>query len=319
MPLLFTLLLLSSLLFSFAPLTHAQTTGLSISPPVVEILLAPNKNIIQSFELTNQGESGQFVANIHAVIPIDNEGHTTIDPTPLDLTTIPLIPTLANADKELGQPFTLPAGQSTQLVLKLESASTDTSSDTYLALVVSPASPPSQIFTQTNPALSALILITLSGDNLIPIDLTVDDFELPLLHDNLTPLEITATLHNSAPVMLRTEGSLEIISPRNSTTTTISLYPHLVLSGSNRLIQGKSDDNPPLPIDLRYHPTLGNLGPYRFKLEIITLGGSQITSLEKTVWLLPLRATLILLLLAIAISILLISLRKRRHSQNPDP
>jgi len=305
-------------LFSLPPVAAAQTSALTISPPVIEVLLAPNKKVVHAFEISNQGESSDFIANLHNFTPTDNIGHGTVSPTPLDPTSVPLILRLANSDRQLRVPFSLPSGASTQLVLEVESATFDLSVDSYLALVVSPKTndvTPQNSTSQTIPGLASLILVTLTPDGNLPIKLNIEDFDLPLLHDNLTPLYLRPTLYNASPIMLRAGGSLEIISPRERTHFTLPLYPNLILKESKRIIQGSNQADPPLPTPLTWQPSLFNLGPYRIRLHITTVGGSQITEIEKTIWLLPIRAIIIVILIAVISIYLLLSLKKRPSSK----
>lgn len=317
----FLLTLFSFLFIAVSPAT-AQTAGLSITPPVVEILLAPNKKITQAFQLTNQGESSQFVANLHAVTPDGQGGHVTVDPTPLDPATIPLVAALANSDRKLGEPFSLASGESTQLILSLESAELDSNQDVYLALVISTASPSTTRHQSSSiPGISSLILVTLTPDGSLPLQVELEGFDLPLLHDSSSPLFIEALVKNLSPTMLRVGGTLTVASPRNSNSESIKIYPNLALGLTSRTLQAWEDPpdpalnqtatgTPPAAGPLVYQPRWYNLGPHRFTLTLTTLGGSQITKLEKVVWLLPLRAVLVTFLLALIIISLLIFARK---------
>ena len=287
----------------------AQNVGLAISPPVVEVLLAPNKNIVQSFQLTNQGESTQFVANIHTITPTDSDGHSIIDPTPIDPTTIPLVITLANADRELGTPFTLSAHDSTQLVLSIEGASTDVSQDVYFALVITPTLNQNSSSTSI-PGISSLILLTLTPDGALPIKLRVDGFDLPILHDSALPLPVPATITNSSDIMIRPTGTLIIYKTNQNISEEITISPNLVLAHSSRTITTLSES-------LIYRPTWYSFGPHQFELTIHSPGGSQITQVTKTVWLLPIRALITTILIAITTTTLLLS-AKRRSGTNID-
>lgn len=323
-------------LLSTATSAAAQSASLALTPPISEILLAPNKKIVQAFTLTNQGESGEFIINIHSVSPSDSYGHSTLSPTPIDPSKLPLTLTLNNSDLTLNEPFPLQAGMSKQLVLEIESATVDSTSDHYLALLASPyQAQTTQDSSLTQPGIASLIFVTLSPDGLLPINLEVKDFELPLIHDSSTPLTLAPTLVNNSPTMLRTTGSLLASSPRNNLSEQINLYPSLTLAHSSRSLQalltrGECPNNLPdlidqssksstcqlLPNDLTLTPTLRWIGPYRLKLTINSIGGSQITTIEKVVWFLPLRLTLTITLLAIIAISLLIHTKKPNSTIN---
>ena len=287
----------------------AQTSSLAISPPVVEILLSPNKKIIQAFTLTNQGETTEFVASIHRFVPTDSAGHGTIDPAPLDLTLLPIIVGLENADIELDRPFTVDRGQSQQLVVSLEAQNLEGSEDSYLALVVSsiPSLTPNDQNLTPIPGISTLILTTVT-DGHLPIDLEVTSFNPPVLHDPASPLTLEIELSNQGQAMIRPEGKLALLKPSGSELASYALYPNLVLKGSKRLIQGINKQNEAIP--LTFYPKWYHLGPYRLHLQVKTPGGTTIQDVERTVWLLPIRAIILTVLLAIILTSLLIKLKR---------
>lgn len=260
---------------------RAQSVSLSISPPVVEILLAPNKKVEQTFTLQTSGENLEITPELHLAKPSDSSGHTTIDPNPLNPSSIPLI-------------FTI-TGPPTSPTLTLEAAPTDLPQDVYLALVFR-ASPPSTIdhrpSTITTPSISALILVTINPSGLTPIDLAIKDFSPPGLHDSYLPLTLSPLLHNNTSIMIRPEGKYEIISPLGKTVLSLPLYPNLILGNSSRLLTSNISS---LASDLTWIPQWSNLGPHTLRLTITTAGGTQITQVEKTIWLLPLTGIIIVL------------------------
>ena len=298
-------------LLSPPSLVKAQSAALSISPPVIEVLLAPNKKIVHAFQITNQGESSNFVANIHAVTPSGNAGHSTVSPAPIDESSIPLVISLANADRKLGEPFSVGSNESTQLVVEIEGANSDITLDSYLALVIKKATSPTQIENSSSslPAISALILVTLSPDGIIPLNLTLAEFDPPLIHDSALPLVIDAKLTNSANVMLRPITTLQLDSPRHTRSDEIDLDQNLILADSSRTLT--LDSGP-----VAYHPKWYYLGPYQFTIKVTTQGGSQITEVTKTIWLLPIRALITTILLALGITYLIIIVRKTKLSNS---
>ncbi|MFH2019597.1 MAG: hypothetical protein ABII80_03230 [bacterium] len=300
-------------IFSFqlvvAKPVSAQSVSLSITPPVVEILLSPNKKIIQAFTIKNQAESGQFVANLHLVTPIDSEGHVSVSPTPLDPSSTPLLLSLQNADLTFNTPFAIKAGESQQLVISISGSNTDVPLDTYFALVVSSA--PSNInseLSSTIPGISSLLLVTLTPDGNLPVSLELTDFDPPAVHDSSLPLTLHPLLHNKTSTMIRTEGKFEVISPRGETLLSLPLYPHLTLGSSSRLLQSTVDDQ---PSPLSWSPSLLNIGPYRLRLTITSLGGTTIQEIERTVWLLPIRVLIILAIILLTLLTLLLYHRRR--------
>jgi len=286
---------------------HAQSVSLSISPPVVEILLAPNKKVSQVFTLKTQGENIAITPELHLATPSDSDGHMMIDPKPLTPNSLPLTAIITSP--------TIHDLRSTIYNITFEAANTDISQDVYLALVFR-ASPPSTIYdlrsTITSPlarqslgvggAISSLILITITPAGVIPIDLSLKNWDLPFFHDSYLPLTLTPELTNNTSVMIRPQGDFTVISPTGKTIFSLPLYPNLVLGHSSRNIQ------------LSYSPSWHDLGPYRLRLTLTTEGGTQITQGEKVIWIIPLRLILIICVLII----LILGLTQRKKNTTLD-
>lgn len=272
----------------------AQSVTLSIDPPVVEALLTPNKSFIQSFTLQATGSDLVAVPTIHLVKPEGISGHVTVDSTPVDPSHIPL--TVVSLTHPLGVPFDIVGGEA-RFDLQFEAASSDISEDVYLALVVKVG--PGESFDKsstTYPAISALILTTITPSGVLPINLEISGFDLPVIHDSWHTLSFSPELSNSTPIMIRPTGKFDIISPTGSTKSSLDLFPSLILGNSSRRLQSMTHD---LPTSLSWKPSWSNIGPYRFNLLITTSGGTKLSQVEKVVWILPIRLIIITILLLI--------------------
>ena len=272
---------------------QAAETTLSVSPPVTEILLAPGKSVSQTFSLKSTTPGLTLTPELHLAKPSDDSGHITIDPSPLNQTTLPLTINMS--------------GPSISPTLTFQASNIDTSQDLYLAIVfqASPSSPLSLDNTSVAlPAISSLILISLNPSGVIPIDLEVTSFTIPYLHDSWGPLTITPLLKNNSPVMIRPIGKYEIISPSGKISFTRALYPSLILSDSVRRILGTDHcdlqrTDPCQILPLTWSPPWYAIGPYRLHLTITSLGGTKITDVEKVIWVLPIRLLIISALILI--------------------
>ena len=317
------------LLFFFPSPVRAQSVSLSVSPPVVEILLAPNKKVSQTFTFTTQGENVIVSPEIHLVKPDGSTGHVIIDPSPIDPSTIPLTITSSPAllsplctssavapekclqiRSNLGDPSL--TSQSIPITLTFEAASSDISQDVYLALVIKVTSADLPLNKQsvTTPAISALILTTITPDGILPINLEIKDFTLPLIHDSWLPFIPKPTITNNSSIMMRPEGTYEIISPTSKTILSLPIYPNLILGNSSRSILGshtRCEGSPHtgcVDLDstpLAWTPKWSHIGPYRIRLIITSQGGTKISEIEKVVWILPLRLIFIGCILIIII------------------
>lgn len=308
-----TIGIVSLLTLSLATPTHtlAQSIGLSITPPVVEILMKPNKSFVQAFTIQNQGETTYITPRIRQIMPIDEFGHSTVLPTSLDPTTIPLTITLENADRTLDEPFLLEAGASTQLVLRIESASINGSEDVYLALYLEHQSTPTPGYSQSSPSIAALLLTTVTSDSNIPIDLDIEGFEPPLIHDSWLPLELQAKIVNNSKIMFRPKGVLKITNLRGHTVLEKPLFPNLVLGNSERAIlltEGEEIDNPtstPQSFPLSWKPSFWDIGPHMINITIYSRTGKLLVEKTRTIWVLPIQALVYIGVLAIMLSLLI--------------
>ena len=305
--------LISYFVFGGTQPVKAQEVSLAVSPPVVEILLAPNKKVSQAFTLKIQGENLAITPELHLATPSDSDGHMMIDPKPLNPNSLPLTAIITSP--------TIHDPRSTIYNITFEAANTDVSQDVYLALVFR-ASPPSTIYdlrsTITSPlarqslgvggAISSLILITITPAGVIPIDLSLKNWDLPFFHDSYLPLTLTPELTNNTSVMIRPQGDFTVISPTGKTIFSLPLYPNLILGNSSRIIQSTIHD---LPSTISWSPTWSDLGPYRLRLTLTTEGGTQITQGEKVIWIIPLR---LLLILSILITLILGLTRRKKNT-----
>lgn len=283
-------LLLSTILSTFYFLlppsfAHAQSIDLSVTPPVVEILLAPNKKVEQTFSLTTNNNDLDITPEIHLAKPSDSTGHIEIDQKPIVPSTLPLTIKLS--------------GPNTSPTLTLEAASSDVSQDVYLALVFKASSKDDLSTSTAIPGISALILVTITSDGILPINLELKDFELPFIHDSWLPFNTNPVLENRTPIMIRPEGKYEIINWSGKSVFSADLYPHLILGDSSRKLQTMVDS---LPQSFAWSPKWSNIGPHKIRLSIRTQGGTKLSETEKLLWILPIRALIILLLLTVIIS-----------------
>lgn len=292
-PMIYILIFLFTL---FTPVkAHAQSVELSLNPPVVEAIIAPNKKFTQVFNFKTSQSGVVVIPELHLVKPSGTDGHSTIDPSPVNPSSIPLVVTSSPA---LGARVAL-AGNELPITLTIESASTDLSQDVYLALLLRVE--PKDSFEKASlasPIISALILSTITVDGTLPINLEIENFDPPVVHDSWLPLTISPILKNSTPIKIRPQGKYEIVSPLGKVIVNLPLYPNLVLGKSSRTIESMIQE---IPGNLDWSPKWSNIGPHKLRLTIETQGGTTISQTEKLVWIFPFRGFIILVLLVIII------------------
>lgn len=304
-----------SLLTSFAPRAQAQSTSLSISPPVVEILLAPNKQVKQTFTLQVNAQDIAIIPSIHRIKPADKSGHSEIDLSPIIPSSLPLT---IKSSIPLDKPYNLTTN-SVSITLTLEAATLDIAQDVYLALVIQvvPQQTDYTTLSPTLPGISALILTTINPTGVMSINLEIQNFDLPLIHDTWNPWVITPELKNSVDQMIHPEGSYQIVGPTGKTVLSRDLYPSLILGNSSRTLLLKPEDESLDPTPLTHTLKWSNIGPHRIKLLITTQGGTKLTEVERIVWFLPLRLlTILTVIVLVALSLYLQHRRKHKNNLN---
>lgn len=284
--------LLTLLLTTLLPASaHAEEVGLSISPPVTEVLIAPNKSLRTTLQLTNNGGDTSLSLSFHSVIPTDDLGHTTINPKPLDLTSIPLVIKLIGAEQST--PLELKAGQTKAVTIELEAANLDEPTDVYIALLARPldknASP---TVTSVTPGIAALILSTITPSASLPTNIELKEPKLPLIHDNILPLKFDLLTENKTNIMLQAQVKVKLTSPTRSVLFESTLEPKLILGQSKR-----SFVIDPITTSLK------DLGPHTLKIEVLTIGGRSITEHSYVIWFLPIRYLLVVIVFILLITI----------------
>ncbi|MEI6690333.1 MAG: hypothetical protein WCL07_01140 [bacterium] len=278
----------------FAPKTIANT-GISISPPTIELLIAPNKNVVQNISLHNLGEAASYRVSLHRLIPLGEDGGSTIDLNPLDPATVPFVFTFPTS-------LNLQANESTSFTFTIAAASTDKSQAFSLALgFASEQSQASPNSTSTQPIIVLPLLLTLSPDGALDLSLTLENFELPVIADSMLPFDINPKVFNRSSFMHRPGGELVITSPRG-VKNNYPVVPSLVLGQTTRRL--RFDPVPTLS------PSISRFGPHTFAFTLTTPSGKTILTSERIVWFLPLR--LILAILSLALIIFAVYLKKSR-------
>lgn len=303
-------LIFGALNFGFSQPIHAA--GLSIDPPVTEILLSPTTPGAVRLTLTNpEATPATFTLALHAVRPSDAAGHLQVIPEPLGPTTLPLTVSL-RPGSESGT-YTLAPGAALPVTLTLEAPTGAETSDSYFALVatlVDAARPPENRVT-TQAGLAGIILVSTVGDGVIPMSVKVADFPLPTLHDSWLPLRLTPTIKNESRTMLRLSGELQIQNAQGRLERELPLYPDLVLGGSERTFSQSNEATPAGKLPLVWQPSLLSVGPHTIRLTLTTVGGTTILESEKIVWIFPIRLTFLVVLILFTGTTTILLLRHR--------
>ncbi len=290
------------ILFSFPSQTIAVETGLSISPPIVEAVIKPGKNIIQTFNIQNLSFQAQtLVATIVPFQPSDN-GLPILRPDlkPNFLNYF----SFANTFIKPNLPFTLAPNAKEQIILNITIPNTAPLSDIYVTLLVSTQSDdPTNDLANTPSSVSRAVIgsnILLSVNNVpnpqtsIKIDHFVIDPKSVLLRldnyyfvDSLDQLKFNATAINTGPHYTKIGGIFKV-SQNNKPASLVGLIPLNLLANSGRSVAASPSG------EIIFQPSFSNIGNFLAELDLRSENSSAHEQLN--IIILPFKISLTILL-----------------------
>lgn len=226
----------------------AQTLGLSISPPITEIMIIPGKEVTQTFTISNDGQDG--MAKIY-IIPFRAQGENgsvVLDERSLVTEPSPYASwfKISSPVKSFGQEFYLGGGQSKNVDIQISPPETATEKDYYFTLIyemsndvpggIAPIGP-------TNKArIGANMLISLSKDGNPQKSLNIVEFSAPRIIDSLGKLNFNIRIGNYGSYVFKPEGKITI-KPLIGASETLNVAPLNVVSNSIRNIPCIENEN----------------------------------------------------------------------------
>src|SRR3989344_4110080 len=177
------LFLLSSILYPLSSLLFpspvlAQSLSLSITPPLLEVMIKPGKTVTSDFRLTNHSDATIVTM---AVVPYDNQGPSdSADFQPEEWIT------LLNTDVSFLQPFLLKEGEEKQLTVKFSPPPDIEEKDYYRAVTFSTSSRSFEQSSQTDisQTITAIMLITVTSGEGLNKQSKITMFKVPKLIDS---------------------------------------------------------------------------------------------------------------------------------------
>lgn len=187
--------------------------NLSLSPPQAEFVLKPNVTLTQAYEVTNNSDQSITVnTKVLPFLPTGDNGSVTYS----DLISNPnIIFSLNNADIQLGQPFTLKANETKQLVLKITTTSQTKLADYYSTFFVYQTN---QItandtnISQTTGQIGSHVLLSVSDSENPESSSTIQKLSItPKIKDVfLTPIKFNGQIQNNSNYFFKTAGKITI-------------------------------------------------------------------------------------------------------------
>lgn len=243
--LLFLTLSFSFLAFNMKP-AYAQQFTLSLSPPLLELIIKPGKSILIAYTLENLGDPTYLNAKVVSFEPQDNLGNIRLK----ERADGPIRFSLDNSQIDLNQPFFLKTRQKEQLLLRIKAIDGASEGDYYYTLLVS--SQPREVregesIGAARASLGANILITVTESGKIQNKGKVAIFEvLPRwrlnlgkkslnLFDSNDKIPLILVIENKGKNLIKPQGEI-VLTGSFSTKAKYEVLPQNILAESQRLI-----------------------------------------------------------------------------------
>lgn len=225
-----TFLLIAAVLLASPNKIMAQTISLSISPPLLEVVIQPDKEIKQIYTITNNGSDTLLKAKVVYFIPSDTDGNVE--------TTEVAAPDWVKYSKDV---FNLKAGEQKNFNLIINPPSDTPETDHFLTLIFETTAEQNNITTNNTfykTEIGSNILITISKDGNPHKSAQITTFETPKIIDShFGKLNYQIILSNDGNSFWKANGKI-IIDDQKS----LKIAPLNILSGYSREISCLDND-----------------------------------------------------------------------------
>ena len=235
------LLILASLFIIHNSVAEAQTLGLSITPPIAEVMIIPGKIVTQTFTITNDGNDG--MASIY-LIPFKAQGESgNVAPDEKNAVTAtsPYASwfSIISPVSTFGEKFYMAGGQRQEITVKITPPESATEKDYYFTLLYEldnnipggtlPMGPTNQA------RIGANLILSLSRDGNPPKTAEIVGFKAPKIIDSLEKLTFDIRIGNFGSHVFKPDGEITI-KPIFGSVETLSVAPLNIISDSVRNI-----------------------------------------------------------------------------------
>ncbi len=225
----------------FAKDILAQTIGLSISPPIDEVMIIPGKEVDQTFTIGNNGNDG--TASIY-IIPFRAQGeygNVLLDEKNSITSTSPYSSwfSIISPVTSFGEKFYLAGGQSKNVTIRISPPTSAQEKDYYFTLLYELDNDVPREFATTGPTNRARIgsnlLISVSGNGNPLKQPNITEFSAPKIIDSLQKLTFKIRVDNDGLYAFKSNGQITI-KPTFGGSEILSVAPLNVISSSIRNI-----------------------------------------------------------------------------------
>lgn len=225
---------------------QAQQISLSISPPLLEMIIKPGKSVVVAYTLKNFSDPVIINTKVLPIKPIDNLGHIEV----LNELEGPVRFSLDNSEINLDQPFFLKSGQSQQLLLRIRIPEEAPEGDYYYSFFSQTQAPPTkegETSSRMRASIGANILITISNSEQVEVkgriglfDL-LSRFKLKIFNNIINIVEssdkipIVLKVENQGKNLIKPHGLIELRGNFGEKAD-YEILPNNILANSQRLL-----------------------------------------------------------------------------------
>ncbi len=231
-----------TLLVILSQKVSAQQFSLSISPPLVEMMVKPGKSLIKAFEIKNNGSSNLYLRS--RVVPFLAKGEKgrivllddNLEIAKLEASGIQF--DLINVQPGLGKDFFLGSGEKKQLVLKISVLETVKERDLYFTFLIEQTSRGefvSQSGSGTMAKIGSNVLLTISESGNTNLQGQISKFKVfPKVADIFDNVSFETIIANVGTSFFKVGGGIDIYNWQGKKMEEIKFRPDNVLAGGKR-------------------------------------------------------------------------------------
>lgn len=183
---------------------RAQSLSLSISPPILEVMIKPGKSVTQVYKIANNGEAMVTTLKLVEMTEVGIKE----DPSFVAENWI----TVATSELIFNRPFLLPAKVEKQLIIRINPPLGTKEQDYYRAIVLTTSPPPAEgtSISSFSQQLASPLLIRVTSTGLLAKSTQITKFDLPTLLDSFTPLKLNIEVKNTGSTYFRPIGKITL-------------------------------------------------------------------------------------------------------------
>ncbi|HLL60976.1 MAG TPA: hypothetical protein VK338_04620 [Candidatus Nitrosocosmicus sp.] len=224
----------------------AQQISLSLSPPLVEVIVKPGKSLLIAYNLENYGDPATLTSFVLPFEPRGEKGQIRLK----EQFEGPIRFSLENSQLKLNEPFFLKSREKTQILLKIRIPEGTPEGDYYYSLLVE--SKAAQGFDGTSGGLAKAtigsnILLTVTANGETNVKGAISEFtvlphyqfnwfghKIPLFDSSdLVPVRLTIT--NSGTNLIKPQGTISVKGPLGAKSS-YTIIPQNILADSKRIM-----------------------------------------------------------------------------------